>query len=121
MTTESSTTSTRSTCWLLLGSARGALSGLIDTPPGGLEAGPRRAPPRTAGGPPGNRSGLWCPANLTTGDTLTTRQPWSERVSAVESAVVGSLMVVTARSAGPVGDWWQAYLTREAVVLAAQF
>jgi hypothetical protein len=57
---------------------------------------------------------------LTGGSTAATRQPWSERVSGIQVALDDTLMVVTVRSAGPAGDWWQAFNTRDAVMAAAQ-
>lgn len=57
---------------------------------------------------------------LTEGSTAATRQPWAERVSGLQVTLDEALMVVTVRSAGPVGDWWQAFSTRDAVMLAAQ-
>ena len=57
---------------------------------------------------------------LADGSTSATRQPWSERVSDVQVTLDDALMVVTVRSTFPAGDWWQAFSTRDAVMLAAQ-
>lgn len=57
---------------------------------------------------------------LAEGSTSATRQPWSERVSDVQVTLDDALMVVTVRSTFPAGDWWQAFSTRDAVMVAAQ-
>jgi len=57
---------------------------------------------------------------LAEGGPAATRQPWSERISGFEVTVEDGLMLAIVRSAGPVGDWWQAFSTRDAIMLAAQ-
>lgn len=57
---------------------------------------------------------------LVEGETAATRQAWSERISGFEFTVDSGLMVAVVRSAGPVGDWWQAFITRDTIMLAAQ-
>lgn len=57
---------------------------------------------------------------LIEGETAATRQPWSKRISGFEFSVDNGLMVAVVRSAGPVGDWWQAFVTRDPIMVAAQ-
>jgi len=45
--------------------------------------------------------------------------PWSERVTALEVTVEGAAMVAVLRSAGPVGDWIRAYLSRDPLFAVA--